>query len=347
MRDKKLTIKAPRTVPFPRTNGVFECLDCHNHWYAAEIVSVHGDEFIVVHFDGLKPRWNEEIPLTDMHRFRKLIPSRARYGADANFKIKWSELPLLDLPDETSEDGEPIPEGLKSPVCAPVPNPLKKRSEVAKPEGAPKFPTQGAICECKDFAGNWYAAEIVQIVSDTIVVVHFDGMLPKWDEDIDIVRGIRRFRKFDASRAKCECNPSYKIDRSKPAMELPYDPDEDEGEARRRKERAREASNGPRTVTFRCICNTRFGETLFISGSHHKLGSWVPRRADMQYSRLTPGGHEWTLTLQLDRMPIEYKYVLVGARGTIEWESRTNRVLSATATETNDIFDKDTDLRDF
>ncbi|HPF52376.1 MAG TPA: 4-alpha-glucanotransferase [Draconibacterium sp.] len=78
-------------------------------------------------------------------------------------------------------------------------------------------------------------------------------------------------------------------------------------------------------ITFRINYHTRWGENLFITGSHKALGEWSAEDAFPMYHN---GDGEWEANLVLGRKTdIEYKYLLRTENHSFIWEGGKNRVL--------------------
>eukprot|EP00727_Mastigamoeba_balamuthi_P007709 m51a1_g3559 hypothetical protein (964) ;mRNA; f:1042693-1046558 len=110
-----------------------------------------------------------------------------------------------------------------------------------------------------------------------------------------------------------------------------------------------------RTVHFSCLCGTRYGDKLFLTGSSEELGKWKALAVPMQYVRQSSGTHEWAADVRIveqqaqqtpqqspqqqqQRPSLQYKYVLLDSTGRVWWEQTANRILPPSYTAVFDIF---------
>lgn len=94
-------------------------------------------------------------------------------------------------------------------------------------------------------------------------------------------------------------------------------------------------------VTFNEKATTAWGQTVKVVGSTAELGSWnVANAVPLSAVAYTSGNPLWSITLPIKAgQTVSYKYVKVGADGSVQWESDPNRSLtvSAAAATTTDV----------
>lgn len=76
-------------------------------------------------------------------------------------------------------------------------------------------------------------------------------------------------------------------------------------------------------ITFRINFHTRWGESLFISGSHNELGQWNAVEALPMYHN---GDGEWEASIVLNTNTVfDYKYLVKNGEQSSHWEGGKNR----------------------
>lgn len=86
-------------------------------------------------------------------------------------------------------------------------------------------------------------------------------------------------------------------------------------------------------VTFNEKATTAWGQTVKVVGSSAELGSWnVANAVPLSAVAYTSGNPLWSITLPIKAgQTVTYKYVKVGADGSVQWESDPNRSLTVSA----------------
>ena len=80
-----------------------------------------------------------------------------------------------------------------------------------------------------------------------------------------------------------------------------------------------------KTITFKIIFPTVFGQELNIVGSHEKFGHWDTKEGGLAFK--WNNGNIWTLTMDKKHLPqrSEFKFILKNDDGSVQWEDRENR----------------------
>jgi laccase len=104
------------------------------------------------------------------------------------------------------------------------------------------------------------------------------------------------------------------------------------------------APAGTVNVTFDEVVTTSWGQSVVLVGSISQLGSWDPASGvAMSASAYTSSNPLWSVTVSLPAgLSFQYKYVIVKADGTYNWEADPNRSYTVPAANKGDQTESDT-----
>ncbi|PFH61431.1 hypothetical protein XA68_17417 [Ophiocordyceps unilateralis] len=84
------------------------------------------------------------------------------------------------------------------------------------------------------------------------------------------------------------------------------------------------------SVSFEVFVETEFGQSIKMVGNDDALGDWDPDRAlPLDASEYSPSRPVWKRTVSLGAgHVVEYKYIRLGARGSVTWEKDPNHTVA-------------------